>query len=180
MSRTPHDLLVARHKPYRQAFERVQRAVEARQCAQERVQELERKLAEGGDFDKLRPAVDEAKQQAEAAAHRVERVGREFDRMPAERRSEWLQQAQRDFQTARQAYEEQLGRIPEARQQLADEAALLASITGGQTAQMASKLHVRHDEIAGLSAEVRVEDVFAALRDELVNLEMSVLLGGRT
>ena len=98
--------------------------------------------------------------------------------MPAERRSEWLQRARRDFQTARATYEQQLGLFAGARQALADEAALLASMTGGKTTQMASKLHVRHDEIAGLGSDVRVEDVFTALRDELINLEMSALLGG--
>jgi hypothetical protein len=52
-------------------------------------------------------------------------------------------------------------------------------LTGGETALMAAKLHVCHDEIAGLGSDVRVEDVFRALRDELTNLEMSVLLGAR-
>jgi hypothetical protein len=52
-------------------------------------------------------------------------------------------------------------------------------MTGGQTALMASKLRVSNDEVPGLGAEVRVEDILTAFRDELVKLEMSVLLGGR-
>jgi hypothetical protein len=52
-------------------------------------------------------------------------------------------------------------------------------LTGGETALMAVKLHFCHDEIAGLAPDVRVEDVFTALRDERTNLEMNVLLGAR-
>ena len=129
MGRTPHDLLVARHKPYRQAFERAQRAGEASQRAQERVQELETRLAahelSPGEAEKLRQVVAKAKAEHESAVYATSCANQELDRMPAERRGDWLRRAQADFQARRATYEQLIGDLAEAREQLAQEAALI-------------------------------------------------------
>jgi hypothetical protein len=51
--------------------------------------------------------------------------------MPAERRGDWLRRAQTDFQARRATYEQLIGDLAEAREQLAQEAALIGGFGGG-------------------------------------------------
>ena len=168
------------------------------QAAEERLQTLERELAEAEDEDrialgdslvdgrkppaseaeKLRAALEKARAEQEALMYACERAGHELDRMPQERRTDWLPKAQRDFQAARAVYEQLLAQLTEARERLAEEAELVSFLIDGQAAavRMAPRLRVHARGVEGLSSEVVVEDVLVALRDELSVLELDALL----
>ena len=107
-----------------------------------------------------------------------ERAAQALDRMPQERRGDWLPKAQRDFQTARANYEQELDHLIAARQRLAQEAALLSFLSGGQI-RMPPRLRVSVRGVEGLSSEVVVDDALMALRDELAVLEFDALRGAR-
>jgi hypothetical protein len=146
MSVNPTDLLVQRHKGYRQAQERYQRATAAREAVQQHVAELEAELAGaeardrislGDDLvdgrrpskpeaDSIRPRLDEAKREAEALAHAEERAAGVLDRLPREHEDEWLRAATRSLDKARAAYTAAIGELDRARDQLSDEATLLS------------------------------------------------------
>lgn len=145
MSLNPTDLLAERHKSYRQAQERYQRAMAAREAAQERVAELKSQLAAAeardrvslGDAlvdgrrpsrpeaDSIRPRLDEAKREVEALAYAEERAAGALDRLPRER-DEWRRAARRSLDKARTAYRDVIAELIHARDQLSDEATLLS------------------------------------------------------
>jgi hypothetical protein len=100
--------------------------------------------------------------------------------MPAEFRSDWLRQAERDFQDARGDYEQELAQFVKARERLAEEAALVSFLVDGQASvRMAYTVRVHAGGVEGLASDVRVEDVIAALRDELADLEFAALRNAR-
>jgi hypothetical protein len=107
-----------------------------------------------------------------------ERAASELDRMPQERRSDWLPKARADFQIARANYEQELDHLIAARQRLAQETELLSFLGGGQI-RMPSRLRVSVSDVEGLSSEVVVDDALMALRDELAELEFDALRGAR-
>jgi hypothetical protein len=146
MSVNPTDLLAERHKNYRQAQERYQRAVAAREAAQRRVTELEAELsvAEGRDrvtlgdalvdgrrpskpeADSVRPRLEEAKREAEALLYAEERAAGALTRLPREHKDEWLSAATRSLDKARAAYTTAIAELARARDQLSDEATLVS------------------------------------------------------
>jgi hypothetical protein len=115
----PTDLLAQRD--YGKALDRHLRALEQWRIAQERVKVLERELADAEDEDRLalgealvdktKPpapkadralaALQKAKGELEALQYAAGRAGQVLDRMPLERRDEWLRQARDDFQQVR-------------------------------------------------------------------------------
>jgi hypothetical protein len=146
LSVNPTDLLAQRHKGYRQAQGRYQRATAAREAAQQRVAELESELsvAEGRDrvalgdalvdgrrpskpeADSVRPRLDEAKREAEALAFAEERAAGALGRLPREHKNEWLRAAARSLDKARAAYTDAIAELARARDQLSDEATLVS------------------------------------------------------
>jgi hypothetical protein len=115
-----------------------------------------------------------------ALAYAAERAGQTLDRLPVERKSDWLRRAKQDFEAARVNYERQLGLFLEARERIAEEAALVSFLIGGQTSVwMAPSVHVRTAGVEGLGQDVRVTDMLDALRDELADLELAALTRGR-
>ena len=159
MSVAPTDLLAERPKVYRQAQDRYRRATFAREAAQQRVSELERKLsgAEGrgrvalGDAlvdqrrppkpeaDTARQLLEEAKREAEALAYAEQRAASALDRLPKQHREEWLRRASSDLGKARDAHRAAVVELARARDQLADEATLLtaSSSTAGRPSRSA-------------------------------------------
>jgi hypothetical protein len=194
----PTELLAQRQRDYAKAQDRHARALEHLHAAGERVQALERELAEAEDADRIAlgdslvdgrkpPASEAEKVQAalakaqadyEALMYACERAASELDRMPQERRCDWLPRAQRDFQSARANYEQELDHLIAARQRLAQEAELLSFVAGGQI-RMPPRLRVSVSGVEGLSSEVVVDDALMALRDELAGLEFDALRGAR-
>ena len=155
MSIAPTDLLTKRHKSYRQAQERYQRATAAREAAQQRVAEFESELARAeahdrislGDAlvdgqrparreaDSVRPRFEESKREAEAIAYAEERAAGALDRLPREHKA-WLRAATRSLEKARERYTAAIGELAQARDQLADEATLLSFLqSDGQYVQ---------------------------------------------
>jgi hypothetical protein len=197
---TPQQLLAAREREYKKAQDRHVRALERQRAAAERVQALERELAEAEDEDRrelgealidgakrpagkaerVRAALEKTKAEALALAYAAERAGQTLDRLPVERKSDWLRQAQRGFESARADYEHKLGLFLEARERLADEAALVSFLIGGQTSVwMAPTVRVHVAGVEGLSQDVRVTDMLDGLRNELADLELAAIRGGR-
>jgi hypothetical protein len=194
----PQELLAQRQRDYREALDRQARAIEKHNAAVECVQQLERQLLEAEDEDRralgealvdnrkppagkterARDALAKAKDELAALAYAAERAGQTLDRMPNERKRDWLREARRDFQSARADYEQQLGQLAEAHQRLADEAALV-SFLSGQAVRMQNTVRVRTRGVEGLAHDVSVSDVLDALRDELTELELAALTRGR-
>jgi hypothetical protein len=159
MSVAPTDLLAERHKSYRQAQERYQRATAAREAAQQRVAEQESELsaAEGRDrislgdalvdgqrpgrpeADSVRPRLDKAKREAEALAYAEERAAGALGRLPREHKNDWLRAATRSLDKARTAYTAAIAELARAREQLSDEAILVSYLENeGQFVQAIS------------------------------------------
>lgn len=192
----PYELLAQRHREYAKARDRHTRAIAKQAASQERVQALERELADAEDADRrtlgealvdgkkppagkteqARANLEQAKQEAEALAYACERAGQEFTDMPAARRGDWLPQAKHDFQAARGDYEKRLAGLIEAHERLAQEAALVDFLAPGSHIVMAAVLQVRVGGVEGLVREVPVADVLAALREQMFDLEANVLL----
>jgi hypothetical protein len=148
LSVNPTDLLSQRHKGYRQAQERYQRATAAREAAQQRVGELKSELAAAeardrinlGDAlvdgqrpskpeaDSVRVRLEEAKREAEALGYAEERAAGALGRLPREHRNEWLRAAARSLDKARAAYTDAIEQLARARDQLSDEATLVSFI----------------------------------------------------
>ncbi len=193
-----YETLAERHKPYRQAEERHRRALEAQTQADERVEKLERELRDAEDRDRqqlgdalidgAKPAaaaapkigekLEQAKTEQQAVAYAASRAGEELDRLPAENRDAWLRQAKADFQQARGDYEAALEAWIAARERLAVEASLVGFLATGQEHSIgfAARLPVLVSGVAGLRQEVPAADVFDALRSELADVELDVLL----
>jgi hypothetical protein len=195
----PQDLLAQRQPDYAKARDRHNRAVQARAQAEQRTQELERKLADAEDADRLslgdalvdgkkpparktervRTALAKAKEELAAVQYAVERTGQELDRMPVEHKRDWLRQAERDFEAARADYEQQLAQLAEGHERVAEEAALVNFLGGeGSSVRLKSIVRVPVGDIEGLAHEVAVLDVLEALRHQLYDLEGDVLLRG--
>jgi hypothetical protein len=193
-------LLSLRHSDYRKAQERHARALEKHQAAVERVQQLEGELVAAEDEDRqqlgealidarkppprkaerARAALEKAKDEALALGYAAERAGQAVDRMPAEYRSDWLRQAERDFQDARGDYEQQLAQFVKARERLAQEAELVSFLIDGQASvRMAHTVRVHAGGVEGLASDVRVADVIDALCNELADLEFAALRGAK-
>jgi hypothetical protein len=196
----PQDLLAQRQPDYAKACDRHNRAVQARAQAEQRMQELDRKLADAEDADRLslgdalvdgkkpparktervRTALAKAKEELAAVQYAIERTGMELDRMPAEHRHEWLRSAQHDFEVTRAGYEQQLAELVEGHERLAEEAALVNFLAGPESAiRLAAIVRVPVGDIEGLAHEVGVKDVLEALRYQLYDLEADVLRGAR-
>lgn len=163
MSVNPTDILSRRHRSYRQAQERYQRAVTARQDAQQRVAELESELAAAeardrvalgdalvdgrrpskAEADSVRPRLEDAKREAEALTYAEQRAAGTLDRLPREHKGDWLRQASRDLAKARDAYTAAIGELSRARDQLSDEAALVSFLAseGHYTEPLTGALH---------------------------------------
>jgi hypothetical protein len=125
----------------------------------------------------VRHALEEAKAELEALQDAAERAGQTLDRMPAERKRDWLRQASRDFQAARAEYEHVLVQLAETRERLAQEAQLVSFLIDGQASvRMGHTVRVHTSGVEGLVHEVSTADVLAALRDELATLETDALL----
>jgi hypothetical protein len=195
----PYELLAQRHREYAKAQDRHVRALARQADAQERVQALERELADAEDADRrtlgealvdgkkpparkteqARAELEQARTEAEALAYACERAGQELDGMPAARRGEWLPEANRDFQAARGDYEKRLAGLIEAYGRMEQEAALVGTLAGGPAISMAPILQVRVAGVEGLVREVPVADVLYALRSQMFDLEAKVLMGAR-
>ena len=139
---SPAELLAQRQRDYAKAQDRHLCAIERRSAAEERVHALERELAEAEDADrialgdslvdghkppaseaeKLQAALERAKAEHVALQYACERAAQELDRMPQERRRDWLPKARADFQTARSEYEKALHHLTATRRRLAQEA----------------------------------------------------------
>jgi hypothetical protein len=153
MSVAPTDMLTQRHRAYRQAAERYQRAVIARESAQQRVTELESELsvAEGRDrvalgdalvdgnrpgkpeADSVRQRLEDAKRDHEALAYAEQRAAGNLDRLPREHKEDWLSAAERSLGRAQDAYTAAIAELARTRDQLTDEAALVSYLRfGGQ------------------------------------------------
>jgi hypothetical protein len=98
----PYELLAQRHREYAKAQDRHARALEKQAAAQERLQALERELADAEDADRrtlgealvdgkkppagkteqARANLAQAKQEAEALAYACERAGQELTNIP--------------------------------------------------------------------------------------------------
>jgi predicted nucleic acid-binding Zn-ribbon protein len=131
---TPQALLSERHPAYKEAGNPAPGRRGRLTRAQKRVEELERKLAQAQDGNRrrrARTALEKAKEERTVAEYEVERTGQALDRLPSERKSEWLRQAQRDFQDARSDYEQQIGLLAAARERLAEEAQVVSFLLGG-------------------------------------------------
>lgn len=146
MSVNPADLLAQRHKAYRQAQERYQRATGAREAAQQCVSELESELvgAESRDrmalgdalvdgrrpskpeADSVRSRLEDTKREAEALAYAEQRAAETLGRLPVERKREWLSAATRSLNKARAAYTAAITELARTRDQLGDEALLVS------------------------------------------------------
>jgi hypothetical protein len=156
LSVNPTDLLAERHKSYRQAQERYQRAAAAREAAQQVVAELESELAGAAsrdrislgdalvdgrrpskpEADRVRARLDEAKREAEALAYAEERAAGALGRLPREHKDEWLRAATRALDKARAAYTDAIEELARARDQLGDEATLVSYLANdGQYVQ---------------------------------------------
>jgi hypothetical protein len=156
VSVNPTDLLSQRHKPYRQAQERYQRAAASRATAQQRVAELESELAaaEGRDrisrgdalvdgrrpgrseADSIRPRLEEAKRDAEDLAYAEQRAATALSQLPLERKREWLSAATRSLGQAQTACTAAINELARARDQLSDEAVLFSFLQNdGQHSQ---------------------------------------------
>jgi hypothetical protein len=195
----PYELLAQRHREYAKAQDRHVRALAKQAAAQERVQALGRELADAEDADRrtlgdalvggkkppalktgqARASLQQAKAEAEALAYACERAGQELDGMPAARRGDWLPQAKRDFEAARADYERRLALLIETHEGLAQEATLVDFLAAGSSISMAPILHVRVGGVEGLVHDVPVTDVLAALREQMFDLEVDVLLGAK-
>ena len=198
---TTTELLAKRHREYAKALERHERAMEQWRAEGERVQALERELADAEDEDRValgealidgtkppsrkaeraRAALAKAKAELEALHYAVQRAGQAIDRRPGENRRAWLRQAEHDFQRARADYEQLLAHLIEARDHLEQEALVLSFLIDGQTSsvRMAHALRVSVSGVDGLVQEVPTADVLEALRDELVQLEGDALIRAR-
>ena len=146
MSVNPTDLLAQRHKAYRQARERYQRATAAREAAQQRVSELESELTRTesrdrmalGDAlvdgrrpskpeaDSVRPRLEDAKREAEALSYAEQRAAETLGRLPIERKGEWLSAARRSLGRARADYAAAIDEVVRTREQASDEAVLVS------------------------------------------------------
>jgi DNA repair exonuclease SbcCD ATPase subunit len=146
VSTNPTDLLVARHRPYRQARERYQRSTAAREAAQQRVAELESELSAAESRDRValgdalvdghRPGkpeaagvqsrLEDAKREAEALSYAEQRAAGNLDRLPREHKEDWLSAASRSLDKARNAYVSAITELARARDQLSDEAVLVS------------------------------------------------------
>jgi tetratricopeptide (TPR) repeat protein len=195
----PADLLAERQRDYAKARDRHRRALEVLQQAQEHTQDLECELADAEDADRralgdalvdgrkppagkterVRSALGEAKQQLEALQYAAERAGQELDRMPTERKQDWLRQTKRDFEAARGDYENRLASVVEAYERLAQEAALISFLNPESPVHPAPVLRVHVGGVEGLVRDVPVADVLRALRDQLYDLEADVLVKAR-
>jgi hypothetical protein len=130
--------------------------------------------------ERVRAALERAKDEALALGYAAECAGQTLDAMPLENKSAWLRQAQRDFETERGDYERQLAQFTEARERLAEEAALVSFLVDGQASvRMAHTVRVYADGVEGLVSDVKVEDVIDALRNELADLEFAALRGAK-
>lgn len=149
MSVNPTDLLGQRHKTYRQAQERYQRATAAREAAQQRVSELESELAaaEGRDrvalgdalvdghraakpeADSVRSRLEDAKREAEALSYAEQRAAGNLDRLPREHKDDWLSAATRSLGKAQDVYTAAITELARARDQLSDEAMLVSFLS---------------------------------------------------
>jgi hypothetical protein len=194
--RTPTDLLAQRHRDYAKAVEWHQQAIAELHAAQERVQTLDRELADAEDADRqalgdalidktkpparkadrARTRLTKAKTELEALQYAAERAGQTLDHMPAERRSDWLGQARTDFEHAGAAYVQALDRLVELREPLAEQAAVIGFLVDGHASiHMAHNLRVLVAGVEGLTKEVPTTDVLDALRDEINELEFKAL-----
>lgn len=146
MSVNPTDLLGQRHKSYRQAQERYQRATAAREAAQQRVAALETELATAeardrvalgdalvdgrhpskSEAESVRSRLDDAKREAEALVYAEERAAGALDRLPREHKEAWLRAAMRSFGKAQSAYTAAISELASTRDQLNDEAVLVS------------------------------------------------------
>ncbi len=155
MSQAPTDMLASRHKEYAKARERYQRATAARFEAQERVRALESELAKAESRDRIalgdalvdqrrRPAseaeqvrarLEEAKREAEALAYAQQRAATQLDQLPRQHRDEWLQQANSDLAKFRDAYQDAIRALADARDRLANQATLVSFLEYGQETQ---------------------------------------------
>jgi hypothetical protein len=201
MNPNPQELLARRQRDYAKALDRHARAIEKQRAVEERVQALERELADAEDEDRralgdalvdgtkpparkaerARTALEKAKAEAVALQYAAERAGQTLDRMPVERKHDWLRRAQRDFEAARGDYEQRLSLLAEARERLAEEAAVVSFLIDGHTSsvRMAHTVRVHARGVEGLAHDVSVTDVLEALRDELADLELDALRGPR-
>jgi hypothetical protein len=155
MSVNPTDLLADRHKTYRRARERYQRAAAAREVAQQHVTELESQLGSAEHRDRVqrgdalvdgrKPPSSEAeavramlvaaKRDAEALMYAEQRAASVLDELPRRHKTEWMQQVAHDLGKARDAYRAAIHELARARDQLADEATLLGFLEYGQESQ---------------------------------------------
>lgn len=160
MSDNPTDLLSQRHKGYRQAQERYQRATAAREAAHRLWPSSSRgwrpprpatgsTLAMRSSMDSAHPSpsdsvrvrLEEAKREREALVYAEERAAGALNRLPREHKTEWLRAATRSLHKARAAYLDAIDELARARDQLSDEATLVSflendgqyvqAITGG-------------------------------------------------
>jgi hypothetical protein len=191
MSVNPTDLLVQRHKGYRQAQERYQRATAAREAVQQHVAELEAELAGaeardrislGDDLvdgrrpskpeaDSIRPRLDEAKREAEALAYAEERAARVLDRLPREHKDEWLRAATRSLDKARAAYTAAIGELDRARDQLSDEATLLSFLQNDGQYVQALTGAIQRPGVNGSGESFNFSVLVELMREEAAGVE---------
>jgi hypothetical protein len=134
MTATPQELLAQRHGAYKKTLDRVLQLVEDRQQAEQRKHDRQRELAEaeaanrqalgdalldGGKHpdrktERARASLEKAEAELTALQDAVDHVGAVLDRMPVERKGDWLRQAQRDFEAARADCEQQIDRVAKA------------------------------------------------------------------
>ncbi len=186
--RAPTDLLLERHKSYRQAHERYLRASQARQSAQTRLQELEGELraAEARDrvalgdalvdgcrpptseAEKLREALEEAKRQSEALSYAEQRCASELDKLPKQHKQDWVRRAEGDLATASGKYRKAISQLTEARDAVADLATLISYLTfeGVATQPIGDGVRLGVDA-AGANQIVALGPILAALQREV-------------
>jgi hypothetical protein len=195
-SMSPYDLLALRHPDYAKAQERHLRALEQQRGAEEYARALERELAAAeeavGDAlvdgtrpstrktEQLRADLEKDKTELAAIQSTVERVGEALDRMPIERRDEWLRHAHRDFQAARADFEEVLAGLVDASGRIEQEAQLLNFLTGQTNAvRVPRTLRIHVSGVEGLVGEAPTANALDALHDYLFAIEIDTLVRAR-
>jgi hypothetical protein len=155
VSVNPTDLLAERHKPYRVAQERYQRATAAREAANEKVAQLEAcvhdaeardRIALGDalidqrkpprpEADDARSRLEQAKREAEALTYAEERAAAALDQLPREHKTEWLSRADAGLAKACADYEVAIRQLAAARDRLCDQASLVSFLEHGHQSQ---------------------------------------------
>lgn len=196
MSVNPTDLLAERHRPYRAARDRYQRAGAEREKAQQLVSELERELAiaEARDrdargealidgrkppadqADDVRAALEAAKRDVEDLQYAEQRAASKLDTLPGEHKDAWLERAERDLRNVRDAYVAAVNSVDQLRERLVNEASLVSYLVNDGTYAQPLGHALQRPGADGTVERIAVHTIFELMLAEAAGIEDQVRL----